>query len=74
VLFLDALRDLVDLSIVNELDVYEHSAEIAAKHGSYFAELFRSWVAVASPSVIAEADKVLSNRRASPDSEPGSAV
>lgn len=67
-------RDLIDLSIVNELDVYEQSQEIADKYGDYFVELFRSWAPAASPSVIEEADRVLSNRRASADGEPGSGV
>ncbi|GLZ29408.1 hypothetical protein Lesp02_15980 [Lentzea sp. NBRC 105346] len=54
-------RDLVDLSIVNELDVYEQSAEIAEKYGDYFREQFAKWAPLASPAVIAEADQVLQN-------------
>jgi hypothetical protein len=56
---LDDLRPLVDLSIVNELDVVEHSAEIAAKYAGYFRALFASWAPVASPPVYADAVAVL---------------
>jgi hypothetical protein len=54
------LRDLVDLTIVNELDVVEHSAEIAARFGDELRVLFGSWAAAASPAVAAEATRVLS--------------
>lgn len=53
------LRGFVDLSIVNELDVYEHSAEIAAKAGDYFRSLFPTWTPLASPPVAADARTVL---------------
>ena len=53
------LRRFADLSIVNELDVYEHSAEIAAKHGDQFRELFAAWAPIASGAVIADARRVL---------------
>lgn len=52
-------RDLVDLSIVNELDVYEQSAEIRSKYGDTFRTLFAVWASVASPSVTAEANRLL---------------
>jgi hypothetical protein len=45
------LRDLVDLSIVNELDVMAHSPALAARYGDYFRSLFRSWEGLASASV-----------------------
>ena len=54
------LRDLVDLTIVNELDVVEHSAETAARFGDELRVLFTSWAAAASPAVVAEATRVLS--------------
>ncbi|MFF5294626.1 DUF6817 domain-containing protein [Paractinoplanes globisporus] len=54
------LRAFVDLSIVNELDVYERSAEIAAKAGDYFRSVFPTWEPLASPSVMADARRVLS--------------
>jgi hypothetical protein len=53
------LRAFVDLSIVNELDVYERSAEIAAKAGDYFRSLFPTWLPLASPQVAADARTVL---------------
>ena len=56
----DELRAFADLSIVNELDVYEQSAEIAAKHGAYFRELFAAWAPIASGPVTADARPVLS--------------
>ena len=65
----DELRGFADLSIVNELDVVEHStdngrsassrAEIAAKYGEYFRSLFAAWTPIASPAVIADARRVL---------------
>jgi len=55
----DDLRPLVDLSIVNELDVVEHSTETAARHADYFRTLFASWAPIASVPVIADATLVL---------------
>ena len=53
------LRAFADLSIVNELDVYERSEEIAAKAGDYFRAVFPTWEPVASPSVMADCRRVL---------------
>jgi len=53
------LRDFADLSIVNELDVVEQDPEIAREHGDYFRDVFAGWAALASPSVIADARRVL---------------
>ena len=53
------LRAFVDLSIVNELDVYERSAEIAAKAGDYFRSLFPTWTPLASSPVAEDARTVL---------------
>jgi hypothetical protein len=55
----DDLRGFADLSIVNELDVVEHSRKIAAKYGDYFRTLFEAWTPIASPTVIADARAVL---------------
>ena len=55
----EELRPFADLSIVNELDVFEHSAEIAAKYGDDFRELFTAWAPIASEPVIADARRVL---------------
>lgn len=54
-----SLRAFADLSIVNELDVYERSPEIAEKAGDYFRSLFPTWAPVASASVLADARDVL---------------
>ena len=53
------LRDFADLTIVNELDVVEHSAELAARFGAGLRTLFESWAEVASPAVTADARRVL---------------
>ncbi|MFI5892706.1 DUF6817 domain-containing protein [Actinoplanes sp. NPDC051513] len=53
------VRAFADLSIVNELDVYERSPEIAAKAGDYFRSVFPTWAPVASPAVMADARRVL---------------
>jgi hypothetical protein len=55
----DELRPFADLSIVNELDVVEHSSEIANSHGGYFRSLFADWATIASAPVIADARRVL---------------
>jgi hypothetical protein len=53
------LRDFVDLSIVNELDVAEHDREVARKYGDYFRSVFGDWAGLATPAVIADARRVL---------------
>jgi hypothetical protein len=55
----DELRAFADLSIVNELDVYERSPEIAEKAGDYFRSVFPSWEPITSPAVMADARRVL---------------
>jgi hypothetical protein len=55
----EELRGFADLSIVNELDVVEHSREIAEKYGEYFRTLFEAWAPIASAPVIADARQVL---------------
>jgi hypothetical protein len=56
---LSQLAPFVDLSIVNELDVIEQNPAMLEKHGSYFGDLFDRWALAGSPSVIAEARRVL---------------
>ncbi|HEX5205088.1 DUF6817 domain-containing protein [Paractinoplanes rhizophilus] len=56
------VRAFADLSIVNELDVYERSPEIAAKAGDYFRSVFPTWAPVASPEVMADARRVFGLR------------
>jgi hypothetical protein len=53
------LRAFVDLSIVNELDVAEHDPAIAARYGDYFRDVFARWAPLASPAVLADAERVL---------------
>lgn len=53
------LRDLTDLSIVNEVDVFEQTGE----HGAYLGGLFEAWAPIASPAVFEDARAVLSSAR-----------
>ena len=53
------LRAFVDLSIVNELDVVEHDPVMAAKYGDFFRDIFGRWASLASPPVLADAERVL---------------
>jgi hypothetical protein len=53
------LRAFADLSIVNELDVYERSPEIAEKAGDYFRSVFPTWEPITSPAVMDDARRVL---------------
>ncbi|MGW3612447.1 DUF6817 domain-containing protein [Micromonospora sp. NPDC005163] len=54
------LVPFVDLSIVNELDVIEQNPAMLEKHGTYFHDLFTRWAPATSPTVVAEARRVLS--------------
>jgi hypothetical protein len=54
-----SLRDFVDLTVVNEVDVVEHSPEIAGRYGEYFRTLFGSWEELGSPGVMADARRTL---------------
>jgi hypothetical protein len=49
------VRDLADLSLVNEMDVAEHSPGFLEQHGAYFHRLTGAWTPVLSPAVAAEA-------------------
>lgn len=64
------MRAFVDLSIVNELDVYTHSAEIAAKAGDYFRSVFPQWEKLASPWVMTECRRILFDPEDRPDGRP----
>ena len=55
----DELRDFTDLSLVNELDVAEHAQDFLAEHGRYFRRLAEQWSSALSPTVLAEARRVL---------------
>jgi hypothetical protein len=50
-----ALRDFVDLSLVNELDVAEHAPGFLDQHGDYFRQLTEAWAPLFSPSVLTDA-------------------
>lgn len=52
------LRQFVELSIVNELDVAEQDPTMVDTHGAYFRELFTSWAPLASREVIRDAQRV----------------
>ena len=55
----ERLRAFADLSIVNELDVAEHSATFLDRHGDFFRRLTTSWETLLSPAVAADARRVL---------------
>jgi hypothetical protein len=52
------LRDFVDLTIVNELDIVEQSPTIAHQHGDELRTLFAAWASAASPSVMVAVGRV----------------
>ncbi len=52
------MRDLADLSLVNEIDVAEHAPDVLERHGEYFRRLTGAWTPVLSPAVAAEAHAV----------------
>jgi hypothetical protein len=54
-----SLRDFVDLTVVNELDIVEHSPDIASRYGDSLRTLFKSWGALGSPGVMADARRTL---------------
>lgn len=54
----DALTAFADLSIVNELDVAQHSVDFLGRHGDYFRRLTTDWTPLLSPSVLADARRV----------------
>jgi hypothetical protein len=52
------LRAFADLSIVNELDVAEHSASFLDEHGEYFRRLTTAWEPLLSAPILAAARAV----------------
>lgn len=54
-----ALRDFVDLTVVNELDVIEQSPTMAARHGAALRTLFATWEPLGSPTVMTDARATL---------------
>lgn len=53
------LGRFADLSIVNELDVVEHSAEAGAEFAKPLLDICRSWRGLGSSAVEADAERVL---------------
>ena len=53
------LREFVDLTIVNELDVLDHAPQLAGKLRPYLQELIPRWQSLASPAVLADASRAL---------------
>jgi hypothetical protein len=53
------LRDLVDLTIVNELDVLDHAPALAPKLRPFLQEQIPRWQSLASPAVLAESQRIL---------------
>ncbi|TDO41488.1 hypothetical protein [Paractinoplanes brasiliensis] len=53
------MRAFADLSIVNGLDVFERSDEIAARAGDYFRSVFPTWAPLVSASVMEDCRRVL---------------
>jgi hypothetical protein len=52
------LQAFADLSIVNELDVAEHSEDFLGRYGDYFRRLTAAWSSVLSPAVAGDARRV----------------
>ncbi len=55
----DELRAFADLSLVNELDVAEHSPGFLDRYGDVLRRLAGSWEPLLSPAVVADARRVL---------------
>ena len=55
----DELRDFVDLTIVNELDVLDHAPKLEPKLRPFLQEQIPRWQSLASPAVLADAHRSL---------------
>jgi hypothetical protein len=53
------LRDFVDLTIVNELDVLDHAPALAPKLRPFLQDQIPRWQSLASPTVLTEATRTL---------------
>ena len=53
------LRDFVDLTIVNELDVLDNDAERAVQLRPFLQEQLPRWQSLASPAVLSEAGRIV---------------
>jgi hypothetical protein len=55
----EELRDFVDLTIVNELDVLDHDPKRAEKLRPFLQEQIPRWQSLTSPAVLAESQRIL---------------
>jgi hypothetical protein len=53
------LRDFIDLTIVNELDVLDHAPALAPKLRPFLQDQIPRWQSLASPTVLTEATRAL---------------
>jgi hypothetical protein len=53
------LREFVDLTIVNELDVLDHAPDLKPKLHAFLQEQIPRWQSLASPAVTADANRAL---------------
>ncbi|TCO26336.1 hypothetical protein EV652_107227 [Kribbella steppae] len=53
------LRDFVDLTIVNELDVLDHAPALTPKLRPFLQDQVPRWQSLASPAVLADANRAL---------------
>ena len=53
------LRDFIDLTIVNELDVLDHDAERAVQLRQFLQEQIPRWQSLGSPGVLTESQRIL---------------
>lgn len=58
-LSLAELRDFVDLTIVNELDVLDHAPTRTSKLRPFLQDQIPRWQSLASPAILAESQRVL---------------
>ncbi|WP_328468089.1 hypothetical protein OHA21_50820 [Actinoplanes sp. NBC_00393] len=56
------LTPFVDLSIVNELDVFEQAPAVLEKNRAYFKKVFTAWRPLASAPVAEEVDRLFASR------------
>lgn len=52
------LQAFTDLSLVNEFDIAEHSADFLDRYGNYFRRLTTAWAPMFSAAVLADARRV----------------
>ena len=55
----EELREFVDLTIVNELDVLDHAPELDSKLRPFLQEQIPRWQSLTSPAVLSDAQRIL---------------